>query len=96
MPVRDPRSAADSNAISAGTQSATSSVGVLTFLTSHQSLVTEYDSHIASLPSSVRTYAQTLVATARSSIAAKNPTLLGTPEVQQAGMEVELYCGQNQ
>ena len=85
-----------SDAIDAGTQSATSSTGVLAFLTAHQTLIDEYASHLAGLPSAVRASALTLVGTARSSIIAKNSTPLGTPDVQQAAMDVQLYCGQNQ
>ena len=85
-----------SKAINSGAQSATTSAGVLAFLAAHQNLITEYASHLASLPSSVRTYAQTLVTTARSSIATSDPAPLGTSEVQQASMEVQLYCGQNE
>jgi hypothetical protein len=84
-----------SGAINSGIQSATSSTGVLGFLDAHQNLITEYASHLATLPSAVRPYAQTLVATARSSIAGKTPAPLATPEFQQAGLEVQLYCGQN-
>ncbi len=85
-----------SNAISAGTNSAIDAAGVLTLLAAHQSLINKYASDISSLPSSIRTDAQTLVTTARAAIASYSSTQLGTPEVSQASMQVQLYCGQNQ
>jgi hypothetical protein len=84
-----------SGAISAGVNPAVDAAGVLAFLAAHQNLLDQYASDISRLPSSVRADAQILVTTARAAIASNNATNLGTPEVSQASMQVELYCGTN-
>jgi hypothetical protein len=85
-----------SNSIDQGTQNATSAAGVFTFLAAHQALINQYATYVPSLPTSIRSDAQTLVTTARAAIAANNSNQLGSQAVSNASMAVTLYCGHNQ
>ena len=84
------------NQISAGTSNANGPADLLTFLSAHQNLVSQFAAAVPNLPASIKSQAQTLVTTVQQAIATHNADLLGTQAISNDAMNVSLYCGQNQ
>jgi hypothetical protein len=82
--------------ISAGTNTAQSPADILTFLSAHQDLVSQFTADVPNLPSSIKSQAQDLATTAKQAIASKDATPLGSDAISTDAMNVSLYCGQNQ
>ncbi|HET6966159.1 MAG TPA: hypothetical protein VFH58_15390 [Acidimicrobiales bacterium] len=80
--------------ISAGTASATDAASVLAFLSSHRSLVDTFGADLSSLPSSIKSTAQTLYSTTQSAISTGNAGAFGSRAIHDA-TDVDLYCGIN-
>ena len=80
--------------ISAGTTAAQSPADILVFLKAHQNLVNQVGNDLGSLPSSLKSEVQTLVATSQQAIATNNSNLL-TQAIGKDAMDADLYCGKN-
>lgn len=81
--------------INAGTTNAQGPSDVLAFLKAHQDLVSQFAAAVSSLPSSLMAEGQQLVTTAQQAIATNNANLL-TQATAKDGMDISLYCGENQ
>lgn len=81
--------------INAGTSNAQGPSDVLTFLKAHQNLVSQFAAAVPSLPTSLVAEGQALVTSAQQAIATNNANLL-TQAIQKDGMDISLYCGENQ
>jgi hypothetical protein len=82
--------------ISAGTESAQSPADILTFLSAHPDLVSQFTADVPNLPSSIKSQAQDLATAAKQAISSKDAAPLGTDAINTDAMNVSLYCGQNQ